>query len=239
MTFEAVLDSLRREAKGSTHAHTGLWVSAQLRQRIAAGELLPGTKLSEEALGEALGVSRNTLREAFTALHAEHIVTRIPNRGVFVARPTAEDIREIYRIRRFLEPAAVLWHERSPMDDLRNIVAGAEHARAQGDIGGMANANQEFHRALVARAGSERLNSLMEQVLAEMRLVFHSMGSNPAFHEPYVADNAQVIELLASGDNTAASEFMRHYLDRAESQLLEAIAGGPHTNDGPPSLADC
>jgi len=49
MTFEAVLESLRGVAKGSTHSHTGLWVSDQLRQRIAAGDLTPGTKLSEEA----------------------------------------------------------------------------------------------------------------------------------------------------------------------------------------------
>lgn len=228
MTFEAVLESLRGMAKGSTHSHTGLWVSDQLRQRIAAGDLTPGTKLSEEALGEALGVSRNTLREAFTALHAEHIVTRIPNRGVFVARPGAEDIREIYRVRRFVEPAAVLWHEAAPVDELRAVVADAQDARARGDIAGMAGANQEFHRALVARAGSERLDWLMKQVLAEMRLVFHSMGSDPAFHEPYVADNARVLELIAAGRNAEAAELMRDYLNRAEAQLLAAMAQEQH-----------
>jgi len=228
MTFEAVLESLRGVAKGSTHSHTGLWVSDQLRQRIAAGDLTPGTKLSEEALGEALGVSRNTLREAFTALHAEHIVTRIPNRGVFVARPAAEDIREIYRVRRFVEPAAVLWHEAAPVDELRAVVAAAQDARARGDIAGMAGANQEFHRTLVARAGSERLDSLMKQVLAEMRLVFHSMGSDPAFHEPYVADNARVLELIAVGRNAEAAELMRDYLNRAEAQLLAAMAQEQH-----------
>lgn len=228
MTFEAVLESLRGVAKGSTHSHTGLWVSDQLRQRIAAGDLSPGTKLSEEALGDALGVSRNTLREAFTVLHAEHIVTRIPNRGVFVARPAAEDIREIYRVRRFVEPAAVLWHEAAPVDELRAVVADAQDARARGDIAGMAGANQEFHRALVARAGSERLDSLMKQVLAEMRLVFHSMGSDPAFHEPYVADNARVLELIAAGRNAEAAELMRDYLNRAEAQLLAAMAQEQH-----------
>ncbi|MGY2744347.1 GntR family transcriptional regulator [Pseudarthrobacter sp. O4] len=224
MTFEAVLEELRQLARGATHAHTGLWVSAQLRQRISAGQLPPGTKLSEEALGEALGVSRNTLREAFTALHAEHIITRIPNRGVFVAQPNAEDVREIYRVRRFLEPAAIMWQAPASVDELRDIVAAGQMARSRGDIPGMAAANQEFHRAVVARAASERLNALMAQVLAEMRLVFHAMGSDPAFHEPYLADNLRLIELVASGDNAAAAEFMRQYLDRAEAQLLAAMA---------------
>ena len=224
MTFEAVLEELRQLAKGETHAHTGLWVSAQLRERISAGQLAPGTKLSEEALGEALGVSRNTLREAFTSLNAEHIIARIPNRGVFVARPSAEDVREIYRVRRYVEPAAILWQEPAPVDDLRAIVAEGQQARSRGDVAGMAAANQEFHRAVVARAGSGRLDALMAQVLAEMRLVFHAMGSDPAFHEPYLADNVRLIELMASGENAAAAEFMRQYLDRAEAQLLEAMA---------------
>ncbi|MFP5313593.1 MAG: winged helix-turn-helix domain-containing protein, partial [Actinomycetes bacterium] len=78
MTFDEVLAELQAQARTTKHAETGLWVAAQLRRRIEAGQLKPGSKLAEEALREALGVSRNTLREAFAALHAEHIVTRIP-----------------------------------------------------------------------------------------------------------------------------------------------------------------
>ena len=223
MTFDEVLADLQNEARTTKHAETGLWVAAQLRSRIEAGQLKPGSKLAEEALCEALGVSRNTLREAFTALHAEHIVTRIPNRGVFVARPTAADIREIYRVRRFLEPAAVLWSGDAPLGPLKEIIRRARAAAAKGDIPAMAGANQDFHRALVNRAGSERLNGLMDQVLAEMRLVFHSMAADPAFHEPYVEDNARIVELLEAGDPAAAANFLAGYLNRAETQLLAAV----------------
>ncbi|MGX5718082.1 GntR family transcriptional regulator [Arthrobacter sp. MAHUQ-56] len=223
MTFDEVLADLQTEARTTKHAETGLWVAAQIRRRIEAGQLKPGSKLAEEALREALGVSRNTLREAFTALHAEHIVTRIPNRGVFVARPTAEDIREIYRVRRFLEPASVLWSGKAPVEPLKEIIGRARAAAAKGDIPAMAGANQDFHRALVNRAGSERLNGLMDQVLAEMRLVFHSMAADPAFHEPYVEDNARIVELLEAGDPAAAANFLAGYLNRAETQLLAAV----------------
>jgi DNA-binding GntR family transcriptional regulator len=225
MTFTEVLDELRALARGAKHAETGLWVSHQLRQRIAAGELAPGTKLAEEALCEALGVSRNTLREAFTALHAEHIITRIPNRGVFVAHPNGDDIREIYRVRRYLEPAALMWSPSGSTVELEAIVAQARQARDDGDIAGMAGANQDFHRVVVARAGSERLDALMAQVLAEMRLVFHAMAADPVFHEPYVEDNGRIIELLAAGRPADAAAFLADYLERAEAQLLAAVEG--------------
>src|SRR5690348_17048825 len=145
MTSEEVLASLRAEARSTKHAETSTWVAAQLRQRIADGLLAPGAKLAEEALREALGVSRNTLREAFATLHAERVVTRIPNRGVFVSHPTAEDIREIYRVRRLVEPASLLWGPSGPTEPLAAIVRDARKASIAGDVPAMATANQEFH----------------------------------------------------------------------------------------------
>jgi len=224
MNLDDILAELRLQREGARHAETGVWVASVLRERIAAGQLSPGTKLSEEALGEALGVSRNTLREAFSALAAEHVVTRIPNRGVYVARPSADDIREIYRVRRYLEPSALAWSPATDFTPLRQTVARSRAARQAGSVAGMADANQAFHAGVVGLAGSERLALLMKQVLAEMRLVFHSMAADPVFHAPYVEDNARIVELLDSGDRAAAAALMADYLRRAEDQLLAAIA---------------
>ena len=229
MTLAETLADLRHENATARHAETGRWVSGLLRDRIAAGHLPPGTKLSEEALCDALGVSRNTLREAFATLSAERVVTRFPNRGVFVARPTADDIREIYRVRRYLEPGALAFTpagEITParLDGLRQAVSRARDARDAGSVPGMAGANQEFHAAVVALAGSDRLNLLMAQVLAEMRLVFHSMDEEATFHAPYVDDNARIVELLTAGRLTDAAALLTGYLQRAEAQLLSIVA---------------
>ncbi len=230
MTFDDALATLRSQVHGARHAHTGEWVASVLRSGISAGSLTPGTKLLEEALCLALGVSRNTLREAFGILAAENIVTRVPNRGVFVARPSAEDIREIYRVRRYLEPAALRWGGNG--DDgaadarLDGIIGRARAARTAEDVAAMAGANQDFHQCVVARTGSGRFNAMMSEVLAEMRLVFHGMGDDPAFHAPYVEANAGIAQLLRSDAAEEAAEEMREYLDRAETQLLAALRPG-------------
>ena len=229
MTLAEILDDLRRTKASGLHAETGLWVAGVLREQIAAGRLAPGTKLSEETLGDALGVSRNTLREAFSTLSAERVVTRFPNRGVFVSRPTTDDIREIYRVRRYLEPAAVTWTPATELGPVRLAplslaVERARAARDAGSIPGMAGANQDFHATIVALAGSERLDQLMSQVLAEMRLVFHSMAENALFHAPYVDENARIVSLLAEGRQSDAATVLADYLVRAEAQLLAAVA---------------
>ncbi|PQZ95085.1 GntR family transcriptional regulator [Arthrobacter sp. MYb227] len=211
-------------AEGSTHAHTGAWVASVLRAKIAEGQLLPGAKLSEQALAEAMGVSRNTLREAFAVLDHELIITRIPNRGVFVASPGIEGVKEIYAVRRMLEPAAVLWGPQLNVPALAAVVRDARAALANGDIEAMADANQCFHEELVRAAGSTHLEELMTKVLAQMRLVFHAMSDAPDFHSHYVQLNAGLVELLLAGRREEASETLRGYLDTAEAELLSHLA---------------
>ncbi len=82
-------------------------VAHALREQIVNGALRSGTRLTEETIGAALGFSRNTIREAFALLIAERLAAREPNRGVFVATPTPDDIRDLYATRQLIEPAAV------------------------------------------------------------------------------------------------------------------------------------
>lgn len=209
------------------HAHTTAWIASRIRHGIAGGELTPGTKLSEQSLSAALGVSRNTLRQAFTALAEESIVRRIPNRGVFVASPGPEDVREIYRVRRAIEPAAVLWGEVTPqkLDAMEAVVQRAQAARDAGSVADMADANQAFHREVVGLTGSGTLGRLMDRVLAEMRLVFYAMSSAPDFHSHYVDRNVLLVRRLRAGENEKAAAELRKYLDAAEAELLGHLAG--------------
>ncbi|MGO2052503.1 GntR family transcriptional regulator [Arthrobacter sp. MYb211] len=206
---------------GSTHAHTSTWVASTLRQEIAQGRLLPGSKLSEQALADALGVSRNTLREGFTLLDSELIITRIPNRGVFVSSPGAADIREIYAVRRTIEPAALAWGPALDVPALAQAIVEARAAAKAHDVPGMADANQRFHESVVRATGSVHLLELMGRILAKMRLVFHSMSDAPDFHSHYVERNAALVELLASGQRNEAAQTLLGYLDTAEAELLD------------------
>ncbi|MGW9550473.1 GntR family transcriptional regulator [Citricoccus zhacaiensis] len=209
----------------AAHAHTGAWAAQVLRTRISRGELLPGAKLAEQGLAAELCVSRNTLREAFGTLADELIVERLPNRGVFVAKPDAEDIREIYRIRRMIEPAALLWGELTApaLAELDEIVRRALAALAAGDVPGMADANQQLHGVIVAMAGSPTLSTVMDRTLARMRLVFYRMSDAPDFHSGYAEHNRDLVRMLRDGRREEAAAALRTYLDTAEAELLDHL----------------
>lgn len=227
MTEDFVWSSLSADGL-SDHAHGPERVAEALREKISAGEILPGTKLPEVRLTQQLAVSRHTLRSAFQILAGEGLVERRPNRGVFVHSPTPEDIQEIYRVRRILETGAVraaVFPEESIVL-LREIVAGARRAKESGDVDGMGQANQQFHRTLIAQAQSTTLEVLMEQVLARMRLVFHTKRSEHTFHHEYVERNGALTELLAAGERQQAEEYLLDYLNTAEQELLDHL-GSP------------
>jgi DNA-binding GntR family transcriptional regulator len=201
-------------------------VADMLRTFVIDGELAPGVRLSEEKLCRKYGVSRNTLREAFRLLSRERLLVHHMHRGVFVNRPTCEDVRDLFNARRSLELPAVRGATNAPAELVRAVgaaVDGGELARAQEDWWRMGSANMRFHEALAALAGSARINEFMRQVLAETRLVFHVMAAPREFHDPYLKWNRRIHLALAGGDAAAAAEELTAYLDTSENQLVTAF----------------
>lgn len=203
-------------------------VADALREQVVEGRLLPGVRLGEQALCEAMRVSRNTLREAFSHLVAERILVREQYRGVFVATPGVADVQDVYRSRRVVEPAAVrhgeLARDEAAIARVRAAVEEGRTAAEQGDWVGVADANQHFHRALVGLAGSTRLDAQMDLLLAEMRLTFHRMGTHRDFHEPYLERNDAVAALVERGELEKAALEVADYLADAEARIVGSLS---------------
>ncbi|MYT28926.1 MULTISPECIES: GntR family transcriptional regulator [unclassified Streptomyces] len=213
-------------------ASTAERVADILRGRITEGYFPPGARLSEESIGGALGVSRNTLRESFRLLTHERLLEHRLNRGVFVRMVTVEDLDDIFRVRLLVECAAVRGLGQGPYDAATaRLVAAIEEAVRAGEAAAaerawaeLSTANLRFHQSVVALAGSPRTDELMRGVLAELRLVFHVMDDPRRFHSPYLVRNRQIAETLLAGDAAAAELLLRAYLEDSRAQLSAAYA---------------
>ncbi|MEU3192502.1 GntR family transcriptional regulator [Streptomyces sp. NPDC006992] len=199
-------------------------VAAILRERIAQGAFPPGIRLSEERICTALGVSRNTLREAFRLLTHERLLVHRLNRGTFVRVLSDTDIEDIYRVRHLIECAAVRGLGAPPYDvsEVRAAVSAGERAAAEGRWQECSTANIRFHQALAGLAGSARTDEMMRGVLAELRLAFHIMGDLRRFHDPYLTRNQEIVRALEAGDATGAERLLDTYLADSLRQLLDA-----------------
>jgi len=74
-----------------------------LRQAIIEQALPPGTKLPEDELGIRFGMSRTLVRAALAQLQSEGLVDAPPRRTATTAKPTVEEAREVFEVRRLLE----------------------------------------------------------------------------------------------------------------------------------------
>ncbi|MFG1615100.1 GntR family transcriptional regulator [Nonomuraea wenchangensis] len=223
MKVDDLVADLSQDRPRLGRSSTAERVADILRERISEGFFPPGRRLSEEAISEALRVSRNTLREAFRLLGHERLLDHQLNRGVFVRLPSVEDVLDLYRVRRVLEGSAV---RRPPSPEalalVKEAMRDAERAAAEDDWQRVGTANIRFHQALVSLNGSPRIDELMRQLLAELRLVFHVMDNPRAFHEPFVERNRVLLGLVESGRREEAAAYLDDYLDHAEKLLVHA-----------------
>jgi DNA-binding GntR family transcriptional regulator len=222
---EDMTAALSRERPALTHASTAGRVTDILRTYITQGLFPPGTRLSEEAIGRALGVSRNTLREAFALLCHERLAVHHMNRGIFVSTLTREDVSGIYTLRRLVEGGAARTAgtaDPAAAQAVGDAVDAAEASAAAGQWLDVRTQDLRFHQAIAGLAGSSRVDELMVRALAELRLIFHAMEPPEEFHRPYLERNRSIADSVMRGDGETAERDLLSYLADAEAQILAA-----------------
>lgn len=124
----------------------------EIRRRIVAGQIAPGDPIRPDQLAAELRVSRVPVREALRILEGEGIVEHRAHHGATLATLRAEDLREIYGLRRVLEAEAVSAALPRLTDADLGIMRDADArlaATASDDLAGLAQANRRFHMALL------------------------------------------------------------------------------------------
>jgi DNA-binding GntR family transcriptional regulator len=70
---------------------------------LFSGKYKEEQKVSEHEIARALEISRSPVREAFRELQKEGLLVYKPRRGCFVARLSDDDVKELYKLRFWVE----------------------------------------------------------------------------------------------------------------------------------------
>ncbi|QCO11756.1 GntR family transcriptional regulator (plasmid) [Azospirillum brasilense] len=202
-------------------------------EAIADRRLPPGTKLAEESLAEVFGVSRERVRKVLLLLAQRRVVTLIPNRGAFVAKPTAREAREVFEARRVIERAVVETLERTPRPlpdemsaKLRAHLAREEEADRAGDRMALIRLSGQFHQLLADFAGNATLAGILADLIDRSSLAIAAFERRSS-HSCSATEHRRFVEALESGPPGAAMRLMMEHLDEVERQLdLDARSDG-------------
>ena len=206
-----------------------------LRQMILDGELPPGARLSERALGERLGVSRTPLREALRMLASEGLVRHEPNRGAVVAPLDRADIEATFELLAALEGlAGELAAKRIDAAQLAEIKAlhfemRAHHAR--GDRAAYFRANQDIHRHIAAAANNPVLVETFERLNARVKRVRYAANLTPERWAKAVEEHERMIATLDARDGAALRAILEAHLAGKRQSVLAAFSGTAEAYD--------
>lgn len=190
--------------------------------------LPPGTKLIEEKLAAAFGVSRTRIRPVLVRLANEQLVTLTPNRGAMVAQPTEKEAREVFEVRRMIEPTLIecFIAVSTPHDieTLARCIANEEDARANDDIHRAIRLSGDFHLHIANACGHHTLGRILRELISRTSLILMTYGDDHAQTRADMAscgclEHRALLNAMKLRDKRLAGRLMREHLDRLESQL--------------------
>ncbi|MCE6960747.1 GntR family transcriptional regulator [Cereibacter sphaeroides] len=196
-------------------------VADRLALAIHEHRLQPGTKLSEDEVGEIFGVSRTLVRAALQRLAHDRLVTLRRNRGAFVAQPSMREAREVFEARALLEPrTARSAAERMTPEDVARLQRhiDEEHAALDaGDPGRALRLSGLFHVEIARIADQDTIREFITQLVARSSLIIALYWQRRAALCESHAHHA-LLGALADRDGAAAEEMMKgHLLDLVSS----------------------
>jgi DNA-binding GntR family transcriptional regulator len=195
-----------------------------IKADILAGDLLPGSAISEAERAEALRTSRTPIREALQALAQEGLVEIFPKRGTFVARLSARDVRESFELREAVETAcARLAAERRTEEDLARMRAAAIHPSAQPADDGHYSRLADFHHLIVLASQNHYLAQAFEGTASRIDLASRLASQVDTEQEPG-STHLAVYEAIVRRDGEAAAEAMRRHLRGHAEALLKHLS---------------
>jgi Transcriptional regulators len=209
-------------------------IAQDIAAAIVARRLPPGTRLREEALARAYGVSRTKIRAALLMLAKDKLIRTVPDKGAFVAKPDAHEAREIFAVRRILEAAlAREFVARARPADYRRIDRHLKQERkavAGADVQWRNKLLGDFHILLAETVGNSVLTETLRELSARSAIItalYQSRQDAACSSDEHHA----FIEAARAGDADRACAIMLEHLEHVEKGLDFSESGkGPDTD---------
>jgi len=190
----------------------------KMRDAILGLHFRPGDRLVERSLCAQLDVSRSVVREVLRHLEAEGLVES-SGRGPTVARPTADQARQIYEIRAHLEALAAQACAESGRADLAEALsaalAGIRAAYAEGSIRNVLGATHEFYRLLFEGGGKDVAWGIVCSLNARITQLRSMTIATPGRSQEGPEQMGRIVEAIRAGDGPRAYQACLVHVGRA------------------------
>lgn len=197
-----------------------------VRERIVRGVYPASSRITEQEVAAAAGVSRTPVREALRKLHAEGLLEFIPHQGAIVTEWTSEDRDDVFELRAMLESYGAARAARRVTSEgiaaLRSLAEEQYHetlSKTEGYLERIGDLNSQFHRRIHELAGSTRLGSALASLI-EAQLMMKTFAT---YQDEDLIRSAshhlEIVRALEARDPEWSAALMRSHILGARGAL--------------------
>ncbi|WP_230181626.1 GntR family transcriptional regulator [Aquabacterium sp. CECT 9606] len=199
-------------------------IVAAVTRAIVEHRLQPGAKLVEQTIGDRFGVSRTIVRQALIRLSQLKLVRLEPARGAFVAKPSIDEAREVFAVRRMVESQMLreLVEQARPIDikRLKAHLKAEREAVSRIDVATRTKLLFDFHVRLSEVLGNQVLTELIQELVSRCSLITLMYQSSDDAGVSN-AEHVSILRAIEARDADEAIRLMEAHLSTVEHQLTE------------------
>lgn len=214
----------------------------QLRRKLLAGELHPGTRLDYRKIGAEMGVSTTPVREAMGKLASEGLVDLIPRAGAIVRKLGQQEAEHLYGVREAIETYAAAKAaekiSKSGLQQLENLLVkmkqliGKNSALGNRVMAGellaeFLESDLAFHMTIIEAADNPRLTKLAGDSHIHSRIFgVERFGHDQALLEEADQIHRQIFQALQEHTAAKASDLIARHIRRSLELTLSHMDNG-------------
>ncbi len=209
-----------------------------IRDAIIEGEFQPGERLSEERLGEQLGVSKTPVHDALMRLEAEGLVDITPYIGASVVHLSPQDITEIYDVRETLERLAIrlaIGHDdAAQLGQLDEELASFSRPLKPTEFNQYFDVDHRLHSSIAEMSGNTRLARFLGMLRNQSHAARFLSSRLPGRTDRSIEEHREIIAAILAGDSDRAERAMQVHLSgsrKAAMKIVRQISEEPATED--------
>lgn len=168
------------------------------------------------------------MREALSRLRDDGLIVTLPSRGTYVSKLSEKHIRSAQFIREALEVAAVgrlcqIGITPEAEQEIEHALSGQRAAMHRGDRKAFRVHDDQFHSALAAATGLERLETLLIREKSGLDRLRALAITDEAHMARLLSEHEAVYGAVKAGNETLAAEELRKHLRRVLGILSQVF----------------
>jgi DNA-binding GntR family transcriptional regulator len=187
-----------------------------IRNKILNYRLLPGNRISDTEIAEAMNISRSPVRQALFRLAEHGLIESRHNRGFIVKVFSAKEIEDLHVLREALELSAI---DLVVKNMTRDTAQGLQHAVDrlkplidQNDIAEITRIDWQFHNLIIKGGGNTLMIGFYRSLQDRIKISFpHLQTPGPAMWEIY-DEHKQILDNILYKNTAGARYAMSSHL---------------------------